>query len=225
MKDEVRSSFAAQFLDQVGDVTVAIKVLYSEKLDQAVDLLFAAWKQGHWVYIMGNGGSASTATHLAADLNKTICPSPEDKGLKSIALVDNIPLVSALTNDWGWENIYVNQLETLYVDGGVGIAFSVHGGSGQDLSGKWSQNVLKGLQYVKDRGGRTIGFSGFDGGPMKDLVDVGIVVPARSTPIVEGLHVVLHHLVVFGLKERIAAHKEQSAVAFSSPYGPTSRVY
>ena len=64
---------------------------------------------------------------------------------------------------------------------------------------------MKGLQYIKDRGGKTIGLSGFDGGPMKNLVDVGIVVPADSTPIVEGMHVVLHHLIVFGLKQKINA--------------------
>ena len=200
--------YASDYLTQVGTVTDILKKEYSEKLEMAIDVLFEAWQNGHWVYIMGNGGSASTPTHLAADLNKTICSSPEDKGLKSLALVDNIPLVSALTNDWGWEDVYVNQLKTMYQPGGIGIAFSVHGGSGNDLAGKWSQNVMKGLQYIKDNGGKTIGFSGFDGGPMKDLATVGIVVPADSTPIVEGMHVVLHHLVVFGLKERIVQSKK-----------------
>lgn len=201
-------SYANNFLQELEKVSTKIKVHYSEKLDQAIEVLFQAWQNGQWVYIMGNGGSASTATHLAADLAKTICAEPSDRGLRAMALVDNIPLVSALTNDWGWENIYVNQLSTYYVEGGVGIGISVHGGSGTDIAGKWSQNLLKGLQYIKDRGGKTIGLSGFDGGPMKDLVDVGIVVPAESTPLVEGLHVVLHHLVVFGLKEKINEYKK-----------------
>lgn len=203
-------SFSSQFLDQVQETTTAIKVLYSEKLEKAIEVLFEAWKNGRWVYIMGNGGSASTATHWAADLAKTICSDPKDRGLRAMALVDNIPLVSALTNDWGWENIYVNQLSTYYVEGGVGIGISVHGGSGKDIAGQWSQNLLKGLQYIKDRGGKTIGFSGFDGGPMTTLVDVGIVVPAPSTPMVEGMHVVLQHLVIFGLKEKIKKYKESS---------------
>lgn len=198
-----QNSYAANFLNSIQEISTVIKVLYSEKLDQAVDLLFQAWKDGRWVYIMGNGGSASTATHLMADLAKTICSNPQDRGLKAMALVDNIPLVSALTNDWGWDNIYVNQLATYYVDGGVGIGISVHGGSGQDKAGQWSQNLMKGLQFIKDSGGKTIGLSGFDGGPMKDLVDIGIVVPAESTPIVEGMHVVLNHLIVFGLKQKI----------------------
>jgi D-sedoheptulose 7-phosphate isomerase len=157
---------------------------------------------------MGNGGSASTATHLAADLAKTVCASPEDRGLKTMALVDNIPLVSALTNDWGWDSVYNNQLSTYYVEGGVGIGISVHGGSGKDLSGQWSQNLLKGLQFIKDRGGKTIGLSGFDGGPMKDLVNICLVVPANSTPMVEGLHVLLNHILVFGLKNKINEYKK-----------------
>ena len=203
MNNTDNSSYSTQFLLKLEDVIKNIKTESGQKLEQAIDLLFETWKDGRWVYTMGNGGSASTATHLAADLAKTICTNPLDKGLKAMALVDNIPLISALTNDWGWENIYQNQLATFYVDGGVGIGISVHGGSGKDKAGQWSQNLLKGLQYIKDRGGKTIGFSGFDGGAIKDLVDICIVVPAKSTPLVEGLHVILHHLLVFGLKEKI----------------------
>jgi len=206
-------SFANSFLMKVSGVTSMIAADYCRQLDEAVDVLFEAWKNNNYVFIMGNGGSASTATHLAADLAKTICEKPEDRGIKAIALVDNIPLVSALVNDWGWENIYTNQLATYYEKGSVGIAFSVHGGSGNDVAGQWSQNLLKGLQYIKDRGGKTIGFSGFDGGPMKNMVDVGVVVPANSTPLVEGMHVVLNHLFVFGLKERIHEYKKTSHIS------------
>jgi D-sedoheptulose 7-phosphate isomerase len=188
---------------------------YSDKVDSAVDILFEAWKEDRWVYIMGNGGSASTATHLAADLAKTICSNSKDKGLKALALVDNIPLVSALTNDWGWDDIYSNELTTFYQDGGVGIGISVHGGSGTDVAGEWSQNLLKGLQFIKDKGGKTIGLSGFDGGPMSKMVDVGIVVEAESTPIVEGLHVVIHHVIVFGLKEKINEYKKKNNLSGS----------
>ena len=206
-------SYASSFLSMITEVNNIIKAEYSQKLDQAIELLFEAWKEGRWVYIMGNGGSASTATHLAADLAKTICESPQDKGLKVMPLFDNVPYVSALVNDWGWDNLYVNQLNNYYEAGGVGIGISVHGGSGQDKAGQWSQNLLKGLQYIKDRGGKTIGFSGFDGGSMKDLVDIGIVVPANSTPVVEGMHVVLNHLIVFGLEEKIHGYKKTGHIS------------
>lgn len=201
------NTYSSTFLTQVNQTVDLIKNSYCNQLEKAIDLLYEAWKEGRWVYIMGNGGSASTATHLAADLSKTLCDGPEEKGLKTMAFFDNPPLVSAAINDWGWENVYVNQLSTFYTDGGVGIGFSVHGGSGKDLSGQWSQNLLKGLQYIKDRGGKTIGLSGFDGGAMKDVVDISIIVPADSTPLVEGLHAVLAHLIVFGLKKKIHEKK------------------
>ncbi len=207
----IQPSFASPFLSQVEAAASRVKAEYAHELDEAINVLFRAWKENRWVFIMGNGGSASTATHLASDLAKTICETPQDKGLKAMALVDNIPLVSAMTNDWGWENLYENQLKTYYEHGGVGIGISVHGGSGSDVAGQWSQNLMKGLQYIKDRGGPTIGLSGFDGGPMKNLVDVGIVVPVDSTPIVEGMHVGLHHLIVFGLKQKINADKSKSS--------------
>lgn len=215
-------SFSSQFLAEVQKTVELIDREYSHQLEAAIQVLFDAWREERWVYIMGNGGSASTATHLAADLSKTICEKPGDKGLKAMALVDNIPLVSALTNDWGWENVYSEQLANFYVEGGVGIGISVHGGSGKDVAGKWSQNLMKGLQFIKDRGGKTIGLSGFDGGPMKTLVDVGIVVPVPSTPLVEGLHVVLHHLIVFGLKAKINEYKKQAErLLFSNPPAQT----
>lgn len=213
MNESTHSSYSAKFLSEVESAMKKIKTDSAQKLSEAIDLLYQAWKEDRWVYIMGNGGSASTATHLAADLAKTIRAKPEDKGIKALALVDNIPLVSALTNDWGRENIYQNQLSTFYVEGGVGIGISVHGGSGRDRAGKWSQNLLAGLQYIKDRGGKTIGLSGFDGGAMHDLADISIVIPAESTPIVEGLHVVIHHLLVFGLAEKIHEHRKKSSIS------------
>ena len=186
------------------DVEKISREVSRDDIERVIQTLFEAWKENQQVFVMGNGGSASTATHLVSDLVKTINDKPGARGIRAMALVDNIPLASAITNDRGWENLYVSQLETFYQRGDVGIGISVHGGSGKDIGGQWSQNLLKGLQYIKDRGGRTIGLSGFDGGPMAKLVDAPVVVRADSTPLVEGFHVVLHHLIVFRLKELIA---------------------
>ena len=207
MNEPSGPSYSASFLSDIQEISIVIKVLYSQKLDQAIELLFQAWRDGRWVYILGNGGSASTATHMACDLSKAIDDTPGGRGLKTITPWDNIPLISAIVNDRPKEDYFNAWLDTFYEHGGVGIGISVHGGSGTDFGGQWSQNLLKGLQYIKDRGGKTIGLSGFDGGPMTTLVDIGIVVPAQSTPIVEGMHVVLHHLIVFGLKEKIRQYK------------------
>ena len=81
---------------------------------------------------------------------------------------------------------------------------SVHGGAGEDKASLWSQNLLKAMKYAKDLGGKTIGFSGFDGGPMGRMADVCIVVPIDSTPHVESFHLALEHLICSCLKDRIA---------------------
>ncbi len=185
-----------------------------KKINTVVDILFTAWLSNTPVFPLGNGGSESTAKHFAADLAKTVNDKPGHRGLRAYTPWDNDPLISAIVNDRPKEDIFTAWLDTYYQRGGIGIGISVHGGSGSDVGGKWSQNLLKGLQYIKDRGGKTIGFSGFDGGPMKDLVDVCLVVPVADpefgTPLVESFHVVLHHLVVFTLKGLIAEEEEKS---------------
>lgn len=180
-----------------------IAISEQKKIKEIVNILFSARKNGNSVFLIGNGGSASTATHFAADLVKTVVDVPEKSGFKAISLVDNIPLYTALVNDWGKESIFVYQLRSLLKPEDVLVAFSVHGGSGSDLDGAWSQNITAAIKYAKDNGGRTIGFAGFDGGAMKTLCDVCVVVPANSTPIVESLHVLLAHGVTFCLKEMI----------------------
>lgn len=177
---------------------------FSEKdLYTVVNILLNAWTQRRHVFIIGNGGSASTATHFAADLAKTVVGKPTDRGIKAVSLSDNIPLVSAIVNDWGKGEIFVSQISTFFEEGDVLIAFSVHGGSGSDKDGAWSQNLPKAISLAKEKNGVTIGFAGFDGGIMKDLCDVCIVAGA-STFAVESLHVVFAHMVTFCLKEIIS---------------------
>lgn len=163
-------------------------------IDKIVVLLKTAKVDGKQVFLCGNGGSAGTSTHMMADLFKI-------GKLKAICLNDNIPLLTALINDDGWGMVYVKQLERLFNKGDVLIAFSVHGGVGEDKAGAWSQNLNEAIKYVNSHGGVTIGFSGFDGGWMKDNCNVCVTVPAKSTPIVEALHVVLHHYIAFELQE------------------------
>ncbi|MBN2421627.1 SIS domain-containing protein [Candidatus Woesearchaeota archaeon] len=178
-----------------------------EDINKVIELLFNAWKQGKQIFLMGNGGSASTATHFTADLAKTTMTKGR-KRFKAICLNDNIPLMSAWVNDEGWENLYLGQLENLFEKGDILIGFSVHGGSGKGNAGNWSQNLTKAYQYVIDNKGTTIGFSGFDGGAMKQICDACVVVPFNATPHVEAFHVVLQHLIIFRLKELIQNYNE-----------------
>jgi D-sedoheptulose 7-phosphate isomerase len=171
-------------------------------IEAAIQLLYEAWKSNRQVFIAGNGGSASTATHFAGDLAKFTSVSGK-KRFRSICLNDNIPLVSALTNDLGWENVYVEQLMNLMQRGDVFVPISVHGGSGADSAGLWSQNLLKAAKFVQKNGGKVVGLAGFDGGAMKQIADACIVVPVNSTSYVEGFHAVLTHLICARLHELI----------------------
>lgn len=174
-----------------------------EDIDRAIELLFDAWQRGSQIFICGNGGSASTATHFACDLSKTTIVEGK-KRFKAYCLNDNIPLMSALINDEGFDNLFYEQLKGRFQEGDVLICISVHGGAGRDKASLWSQNLLKAMKYAEDIGGKTIGLSGFDGGPMKEIADACIVVPANSTPHVESFHLALEHLICSCLRERIA---------------------
>ncbi len=163
---------------------------------EIVKILLDCYKNKGTVFTMGCGGSASTATHFAADLAKTV------GGFKAISLVDNIPLVSAYTNDLGWESVFEGQLKNWITKNDVLVGFSVHGGNK-----KWSGNLTKAMKLAKERGAKIVGFSGFDGGVMKELADACLIIPTNSevygTPLVESMHVVIIHGLIFQLKERI----------------------
>lgn len=188
-----------QYFKEIKDICDNIS---REDIDKTIEILFDAWKNGNQVFFCGNGGSAGTATHFMCDLFKVTIVEGK-KRFKSFCLNDNIPLMTALINDDGWDNLFIEQLKNLYRPGDIIVCFSVHGGAGRDKAGAWSQNLLKAMDYVKNNGGKAIGFAGFDGGAMKDLADVCIVVPYDATPHVEAFHVVLQHLIAFRLKEKI----------------------
>ena len=192
-------SFIQNYLSEVTKVAQAISV---EDVDMVVELLFDAWKRGSRVFTCGNGGSASTATHFACDLVKTTA-TPDKRGFKAECLNDNIPLMLALINDDGFDNLFYEPLKTKFQPGDVLICISVHGGAGKDKAALWSQNLLKAMKYAKDEGGKAIGFSGFDGGPMKEIADACIVVPINSTPQVESFHLALEHLICSCLRQKI----------------------
>jgi D-sedoheptulose 7-phosphate isomerase len=191
--------FVSEYLDAVADIA---KRIDKSDIDKTIQVLYDAWKNDKAVYVVGNGGSASTASHFAADLNKYVSDDAPHR-FRAFALVDNIPLMSALTNDNGWSDVYSYQLESFMKEGDVLIGISVHGGSGSDKAGPWSQNLLKAVKVAKEKKGKVVGLIGFDGGMLRKMADASIVVPANSTPQVEGFHLVLEHMIAARLKEAI----------------------
>ena len=160
-----------------------------------VDKLYEAYREGSRVFICGNGGSAATASHFSEDLAKsTIKDHTVQKRLRVSSLTDSVPFISALGNDWGYDTIFREQLVTNAEEGDVLIAIS---GSGN------SPNVVSAVQWASENGLFTAGFSGFNGGKLKGMVDLSVHSPVLDMEIAENTHMVVVHLVVSGLRARI----------------------
>jgi D-sedoheptulose 7-phosphate isomerase len=202
-----------RYLKQMGRIASEIP---REAVDAVIEILLDAWRHGNTVFVMGNGGSASTATHLACDLAKYTIVGSKPR-FKVISLNDNTPLVSAWTNDNGFGEVFVEQLRPWLAQGDVLVGISVHGGSGSGQAGPWSQNLVQAMALARERGARIIGLSGFRGGAMKEMADACIVVPINEeplgTPLVESWHVVIHHLICYALRQRIEAAAEMQPIA------------
>ena len=167
------------------------------EIDQAAQILLDAYRAEATVFCIGNGGSASTASHFAADLGKYATdPRP---GLRAMDLVSNVPALSAWTNDEDWTAVYRRMLIPWARTGDVVVAVSVHGGSG------WSDNLVEGLNLAQERGLRTIGLSGAGGGDFLRVCDVNIVVPDLPdplvTPLTESAHLLVTHLICRRLRD------------------------
>ena len=163
-------------------------------INRVISFIEGARNHNKQVFIAGNGGSAGTASHFAADLFKMA-------GVRAICLNDNIPLQTAYINDDGWGSVYIEQLKRMMNESDVFIGISVHGGVGKENAGAWSENLNAAIEYTNANGGVSVGITGFDGGFMKDHCHACIVVPAETTPLVEAFHVVIHHLIAFSLYE------------------------
>ncbi len=169
--------------------------LSQKDIERVSDVLLRAYHMGQTVFIMGNGGSASTASHFCNDLNKgTLVPNRDGKRFKAIALTDNIPLLTAWSNDSSYADCFVEQLRSLHCRGSVVLGIS---GSGN------SENVLRALRWANEHGSTTIGFTGFDGGKMKDIVHIPVIVPSNLMARVEDLHMILCHVLTHMIREDI----------------------
>jgi len=181
-----------EFFKQSEEICRKLSTEQLYQINHVIAMLEGAREHDKQVLIAGNGGSAGTASHLAADLFKM-------GGIRAICLNDNVPLQTAYINDDGWSNVYIEQLRRLLNESDIFIGISVHGGVGEENAGEWSQNLNAAIGYTNANGGISIGITGFDGGFMKEECHECIVVPAESTALVEAFHVVIHHLIAFSL--------------------------
>ena len=175
--------FALGYIDRLKKV---IDTFDLKTLDEMVQAILDAYHRKANIFIMGNGGSGSTASHLACDINKGCC-SDLDCKFRMICLNDNIPTMLALANDISYEAVFVEQLKNFFCQGDLVLGIS---GSGN------SENVLKAIRYAAAHGGRTMGWSGFGGGKLSGLVDLAFIVESHDMQQVEDAHMVMAHMVM-----------------------------
>ena len=179
------------YLSEVARTLETMKKDLPEKTKEIVSTLLNARDSGKRVYICGNGGSASTASHMASDLNKG-ANRDDSPRFKAMSLTDNIPAMLAWANDASYEDIFVEQLKNHLEKGDVVIGIS---GSGN------SSNVLKAIHYGNDQGAVTIGLSGFDGGKLSKVAKISYVVPNNCMQQVEDLHLLIEHMLSLILRD------------------------
>ena len=161
----------------------AIDRLSLADINQVMSVLEQARDAGKMIFIMGNGGSAATASHYVCDFNKGVSLNQKKK-YKFLCLNDNIPSLMAYANDLTYEDIFVNALSSYFQSGDVVIGIS---GSGNSI------NVLRAIEYANQHGGITVGLSGYDGGKLKKMAQYNIHIPMDDMQITEDLHMVLDH--------------------------------
>jgi D-sedoheptulose 7-phosphate isomerase len=183
------------YADYVTGLTRTLDKLPWDRVERVLDVLDEARLAGQQVFVFGNGGSASTATHMAADLSKNTA-MPGTPRLRTLSLNDNMALFSALGNDLGYESVFAEQLRTLLRVGDVVIAISASGNS---------PNVLKAIDVATEVGATTVGLSGYAGGKLAKMVDISIVAENDVIEQVEDIHLILEHIITSAMRERMRA--------------------
>ena len=176
----------------------------ADLVDRTVDILLDNAHCGGKVFICGNGGSASTATHFAADLSKNT-QVPGAPRFRAICLNDNIAAMTAWANDTSYDNVYAGQLEPMLEPGDVVIGISCSGNS---------PNVINALDLARQRGATTIGFTGDTGGQLKKMVDLCLFAPTPRIQQQEDVHLMLEHCICSAIHERLTeAYAERPSIA------------
>jgi D-sedoheptulose 7-phosphate isomerase len=177
----------------LAELESVIHNLSRAEVEAVADALMAAWRARKQIFIIGNGGSAATASHMMNDLNKFTRVEGKPR-FRAIALTDNVPWMTAVGNDQTYADIFVEQLQSLWQTGDVLLGISASGNS---------PNVVKAVEYAQAHGGTIIGFCGRPGGKLAQLADVKVIIPSDRIGQQEDGHMILDHVLSFVLLERI----------------------
>jgi len=184
---QTASQFAKEYLTGLKSVLDRLPLDVLEKLFTVIEEAHAAGKQ---IFVIGNGGSAATASHMMNDLNKGTLGHKGDaswKRFKVIALTDNVSLMTAWANDTDYNTVFSEPLKNLANRGDVLIAISASGNS---------PNIITAVEVAKKLGVKVLGLGGFTGGKLAQLADVCVVVPSNEYGPVEDVHMIIDHILV-----------------------------
>ena len=166
----------------------------NEEIEKFIEILLDAYKNDKFVFVIGNGGSAANASHLAQDLAKgTRRSKDQTRRLKALSLTDNLPFITAQGNDEGYDSIFEQQLRTFAKPGDYVVAIS---GSGN------SPNIINAIEWANNNGLVTVGITGFDGGKLKKISHHSVNVVLNDMCTAESIHTIIFHYVILELRER-----------------------
>ena len=185
-----------------------LDLLDINEINRFIEIMLEAYQNNANIYIFGNGGSASTASHFACDINKGVSYKL-DKRFRVISLTDNIPTIMAYANDVDFSDIFVEQLINFLREGDIAIGIS---GSGN------SKNVIKAIEYANYKGNTTIGITGYDGGILRKIAKHSVNANINNMQISEDIHIILGHLTATLLNEVIKAEIQVQKKSFSESY-------
>jgi D-sedoheptulose 7-phosphate isomerase len=168
------------------ELSSTIRRLPVESIERLAEVFLGAYARSRTIFLFGNGGSAALASHLCCDLGKGTVPTGGGERLRAVALTDNVALLTAWANDTRYDGVFSEQLENLLDPGDVAFAISASGNS---------PNVLAALDFARQAGATTAGVTGFQGGKMKPLCDICVIVPSENMQIIEDLHLSIAHAV------------------------------
>ncbi|HEY7328281.1 MAG TPA: SIS domain-containing protein [Gemmataceae bacterium] len=185
------------FLERVGQELLRVE---PSEIKRLADLMYTCYERGRFIFLCGNGGSGSNASHFCEDIGKGTLrredfDNDKKKRVRIVSLTDNTPYILAWGNDEGFERIFVEQLKNLASPGDLLIAIS---GSGN------SPNILRAVEWANQNGLTTYGCTGYSGGKLRTLAHHNFHVPLDDMGIVESIHLTAFHWVVDNLHKRIS---------------------
>lgn len=181
---------------------------YSD-INGIVSVFLEAFREQRTVFVFGNGGSAASASHMMCDMNKGMTDLNANKRPRVMSLTDNVSLMSAWANDFGYEKIFSEQLKTFVKPRDVAFAISTSGDS---------PNVLLALETAREYGALTMGLAGCQGGRMQGLCDVCAIVPSENVQMIEDLHQAMMHSIFTAVRESLLAGTAKTPMAKAASF-------